>query len=102
MSENKTTHEQLENLVSVLAHTRLRPQMYTGSKNIEVVRGFLSGFYFVFSFMGFTTNETENQIARERGWIISSGGLIAVMTERGLSDKEMTTELFTILILALV
>jgi hypothetical protein len=97
-----TTKEKLENMVGALAHIRLRPQMYAGSREIDVVHSFLNGFYFAFSFWGLTINETENQFMRERGWIISSGGLVAVMKEKGLSNQEMTDEMFTILILALV
>ena len=100
MSENKPTQEQLEGIIGVLAHARLRPGMYIGSSDITAVRSFFLGFRMALHLVGIIIRKDEIEI--ERGWHVGSGDLLSAMKKEGFTDQQIITEVFSVEIIALI
>jgi hypothetical protein len=100
MSEPRPSQDQLESIVGVLAHARLRPGMYMDLSNTSAIRNYFYGFLMPLNLVGIELNEKE--ILVERGWSVGNHWLIAEMQKQGFTDRQITTEVFSILIIALM
>jgi hypothetical protein len=92
--------EQLEEILGLLAHIRLRPGMWIGSKDEYALRAFTTGFSLASSLLGIDLVKTQEEVWQERGWILEgSMDYIHLMKETGLSNDEITLENFTVMLL---
>ncbi len=92
--------EQLENLVSVLSHIRLRPGMYF-SNFAPAIHNYLHGFQAACTLLGFDIWNGQQEIWAERGWKISALHPISQMQEKGMTDDEIAAEVFGMMLLHL-
>jgi hypothetical protein len=100
MEMHEIDKEQLDSLVSVLAHMRLRPGMYF-SNTVPAIQNYLHGFQTACTLLGFDIWKDEQEIWAERGWKISALHPINQMRDKGMSDDEIAAEVFAMLILHL-
>jgi hypothetical protein len=91
----------LEKILGVLTHMRLRPGMYFSS-DMPGVYAYLNGFKTACHLLGVDISKNESVIWSERGWEAGALHPIKQMQEKGMSEAEITEELLTSLILALV
>jgi hypothetical protein len=93
--------EDLEKLLGVLTHMRLRPGMYFSS-DMPGVYTYLNGFKTACHLLGVDISINESVIWSERGWKTGPLHPIKQMQEKGMSEAKITEELLTSLILTLV
>jgi hypothetical protein len=92
--------EQLEDMLGVLAHVRLRPGMWIGSIDESALRAFTTGFWLAANLLGTYINKEVEVIWTERGWKKEgSMDYIHLLTDSGMSNDEVALEVFTVLIL---
>jgi hypothetical protein len=100
MSEpiSPTHKEQLENMLGVLAHIRLRPTMWIGSKDTKALMAFVTGFAIAANLLGVDIEKGREAIWAERGWDTHrSTTPVIEMGEKGWSQDAIISE--TILML---
>lgn len=68
--------------------------------DISAICNYFYGFLMPLNILGVEFKDEE--ILIERGWNVKFGGLIYAMQKRGFSHLQITTELFTVLIIALI
>jgi hypothetical protein len=92
--------EKIEELMGALAHIRLRPGMYFSSE-VPALQNFMYGFSIACAILGVDTGKEEAQLWSEHGWKLSNHHPVTILKEQGLSDDEISAEIFSVLILAL-
>ena len=100
MSENVSPaqKEQLEDMLGLLAHIRIRPGMWIGSKDEYALRAFTTGFSLAASLLGVHLVKTQEEVWQERGWIREgSMDYIHLLKESGMSNDEIALENFTVM-----
>jgi len=93
------TKEQIEALLTSLAHMRMRPQMYF-SNDMPAIQNWLYGFEAACRLFDIRIWDERGKIWSERGWDNGAMHPIQKMTEKGLTEDEVIIEVFTVLILA--
>ncbi|MBZ0286158.1 MAG: hypothetical protein K8I30_00985 [Anaerolineae bacterium] len=102
MSESISTtqKEQLEHMLGMLAHIRLRPGMYMGSTDAVALRAFVSGFFVAANSLGTHISRVDYAIWKERGWETDRPvDAIHQMQDKGWTEDEIILETFTMMIL---
>jgi hypothetical protein len=85
--------EQLENMLGILEHIRLRPGMWIGSTTIPALQAFTSGFSVAAQLLGINIEQGREQIWAERGWEIDRPVTpVREMQERGWSENAIISE----------
>ena len=100
MTEPRPSQNQLERLIGVLAHARLRPGMYMNLSSTSAIQNYFHGFLMPLNLVGVEFKDEE--ILIERGWHVGNHWLIAEMQNQGFTDQQIVTEVFSVLIIALV
>jgi hypothetical protein len=85
--------EQLETMLGMLEHIRLRPGMWMGSTTIPAFQAFTSGFSIAAQLLGINIEKDREQIWAERGWEIDRPVTpVREMQERGWSEDAIISE----------
>ncbi|MBA3868377.1 MAG: hypothetical protein H0X30_04430 [Anaerolineae bacterium] len=100
MNESSPSQNQLEGLIGVLAHARLRPGMYMDLSSISAIRNYFYGLLMPLNLLGVVFE--EEPILVERGWHVGNRLLIGEMEQQGFTEQQIVTEEFSVLIIALI
>lgn len=92
--------KQLENMLGLLAHIRLRPGMWIGSTTVPALLAFTSGFSIASSLLGINIEKDREQIWAERGWETGRPTTpVREMEERGWSEQQIIQEIILMMML---
>ena len=86
-----------DKLISQLREVQKRPEMYIGDLDSRSMRSFLVGYLVAQSALGVREAGLDrHKIIESRGWKVRAVGPVPEMRERGLTEREIVTELIEI------